>query len=157
MCSPTKSPPRHHEKSSINMTFGRLNSYITYLPEFKVVSCISCEYCNPPNDPVRHYQLNHTNKKAHYVPTDIRHDVRDYMATLNLCKPEDVVSPYRLVPGLKIIEKGFVCKFPGCRDCRTSEDGMRTHYYSHREHIPKDFKDWEPTALQTFFDGQHKK
>jgi hypothetical protein len=139
------------------MSFEHLNSYITYLSEFKVVNCRFCEGCIPPNNPVRHYELNHTAKNVHYVPTNIRHQVRDYMATLNLCEPDKVISPNRLVPGLKIIKKGFVCKFAGCGDCRTSEAGMRTHYYSHREHIPKDFKDWESTGLQTFFDGHHKK
>ena len=139
------------------MSLEQLNSYITHLPEFKVVSCRFCEFCIPPNDPLRHYELNHTAKKAHYVPIDIRYQVKDYMATLNLCELDKVVSPNRLVRGLKIVEKGYVCNFPGCGDCRTSESSMRTHYYSHREHIPKNFKDWESTAIQTFFDGRNRK
>ena len=88
---------------------------------------------------------------------EIRRKVRDYMATVDLCDPSKVISPNRLVPGLKIIEKGFVCNFANCRACGTSDTSMRTHYYAHREHIPKDFKDWEETSVQTFFDGHHRK
>ena len=139
------------------MSFQDLNSYVTHLPEFKVILCRFCEGCIPPNDPLRHYELNHTAKKEHPVPMEIRHKVRDYMATLDLCDPSKVISPNRLIPELKIIEKGFVCNFPGCGACRTSEHGMRTHYYTHQKSIPKDFKDWEETSLQTFFDGHHKK
>ena len=79
------------------------------------------------------------------------------MATLNLCDPKKIISPNKLVPGLKIVKQGYVCNFPGCGDCRTSESGIRTHYYTHQKHIPKDFKDWKSTAIQTFFDGHNRK
>jgi hypothetical protein len=79
------------------------------------------------------------------------------MATLDLYEPKKVIPPNRLVPQLKIIEEGYVCNFPGCGVCRTSEHGMRMHYYAHKKPIPKDFKDWDETSLQTFFDGRNKK
>jgi hypothetical protein len=96
-------------------------------------------------------------KKEHTVSSIIRHKIAEYMATLNLRQPQEVIPPKKRIPELKVIEKGFKCNFPGCEVCATSESSMRTHYYTHRKHIPKDFKDWESTALQTFFDGQHRK
>ena len=119
--------------------------------------CRFCESCIPPSEPLRHYELNHTATKERPVPTGIRHKVRDYMATLDLCDPDKVVSPNRLVPELKIIREGLVCNFAGCGACRTSGHGMRMHYYTHQKPIPKDFEDWEETSLQTFFDGRYKK
>jgi Orsellinic acid/F9775 biosynthesis cluster protein D len=84
------------------MSFQDINSYITHLPEFKVIICHFCESCIPPSEPLRHYELNHTATKEHAVPTAIRHKVRDYMATLDLCDPDKVVSPNRPVPNLYI-------------------------------------------------------
>ena len=139
------------------MSVQDIESYITHLPILKVIICRPCEVCIPPNDPFRHYKDHHTAKKDYPVPMEVRYKIADYMATLNLCQPQEVVCPHNLVPELKVIEEGFECGFPGCGSCTTSEKSMRTHYYKHQEHIPKDFKNWEPTALQTFFDGQHKK
>ena len=139
------------------MSFEQLNPSITYLPEFKVVVCRFCETCIPSNDPLRHYELNHTAKKTHYVPMGIRRKIREYMTTIDLCDLSKVISPNRLIPELKIVEKGFVCKFPDCDQCATSKSSMITHYYSHRKHIPKGFENWEETSLQTFFSGRHIK
>jgi len=88
---------------------------------------------------------------------NVRHKIADYMATLDLCEPNTVIAPQKLVPQLKVIKNGFVCNFDGCRDCATTEPSMITHYYTHQEHIPKDFKNWESTSLQTFFDGRNRK
>lgn len=134
-----------------------IKSYITHLLTLRVVVCRFCEICIPPKDPLRHYEDNHTAKKDYPVPSEVRRKIVDYMATLNLCQPQEVVSPHNLVPELKVIEEGFKCNFTGCEACATSEHSMRTHYYKHQKHIPKDFKNWEPTALQTFFEGYHRK
>lgn len=139
------------------MSFQEVKHYITHLPEFKVVVCRPCEFCIPPKDPLRHYTQNHTTKKDHPVAMEVRRKVAAYMTTLDLLEPDKVVSPRELVPELKVIKNGWICKFPGCGQCSTSESGMLTHYYTHRKHIPKDFKDWESTSLQTFFDGRNKK
>jgi hypothetical protein len=79
------------------------------------------------------------------------------MTTLDLCQPSEVTPPNNRVAELKVIKEGFKCNFPGCDTCGISEGSMRTHYYSHQEHIRMDFKNWESTSIQTFFDGQHKK
>ena len=139
------------------MSFQDIRSYIEHLPKFKVVVCRFCEECIPPNDPILHYELNHTATLEHPVQTEIRHKIRDYMTTLNLCEPKKVVHPNRFIPQLKISRKGYVCNFSGCGVCRSSEHGMRMHYYAHKKPIPKDFKDWEETSFQTFFVGQHHK
>ena len=52
---------------------------------------------------------------ATLVPIEIHRKVRDYMTTLDLCDPDKIISPNRLIPGLKIIEKGFICNFPDYR------------------------------------------
>ena len=148
----TTSPP-----ASIKMSSQDVDSYVTHLPEFKVVVCDFCKECIPPDVPVRHYELNHTATSAHPIPTEIRHKIRDYMATLDLYDPKMVISPNRFIPQLKIIGKGLVCKFPGCGACRTSPQSMRTHYYTHKDSISNDFKDWEETSFQSFFVGRHKK
>jgi orsellinic acid/F9775 biosynthesis protein OrsD len=139
------------------MSYQDIKSYVTHLPIFQVMVCRFCEVCIPPKDPFRHYKDNHTVKKNHYVPMAIRCKVAEYMTTLDLCHPQEVRTPDDRVSELKIIKKGFKCNFPGCNVCGVSEPGMRTHYYTHQKHIPIKFKNWEPTALQTFFDGQHRK
>jgi hypothetical protein len=142
---------------SQNMLYQNVRPYVTHIPTLRVVICRFCEICIPPKDPLRHYKDNHTAKKLNYVPMETRLQVEAFMRTLNLCEPHDVITPHDRVPGLKILEEGFKCNFAGCDTCGTSEHSLRTHYYSHQKHIPKDFKNWESTALQTFFDGHHRK
>lgn len=139
------------------MSVQNVKSYISHLPTFRVVVCRFCEVCIPSKDPLRHYEDNHTAKKDHFVPMQVRREIAEYMTTLNLCQPQEVIPPYALVPELRVFRKGFVCKFPECGTCATSEQSMRKHYYVHQKSVPKTYKNWEPTALQTFFDGQHKK
>lgn len=140
------------------MSTEDLRHYITYLPAHRVVTCRFCMICIPPENPMRHYADHHTAKKEHPVPMNIRHKIVEYMGTVDLCAPDEVISPSILIPELKIItEKGYVCNFAGCGKCATTEGSMVTHYYEHQAHIPKGFKDWEETALQTFFDGKHKR
>ena len=139
------------------MSLQEVKDYINYLPEFQVVVCHLCEIGIPPKNPLRHYEQNHTSKKDHPVAMEIHRKIAEYMATLNLCEPHKVICPRQLVPGLKVIKDGLICNFPGCGQCSTSESGMVTHYYTHQKHIPKGFKDWELTSLQTFFEGQNKK
>jgi hypothetical protein len=142
---------------SLQMSSQDISLYVEHLSEFKVIICNFCEECIPPNDPVRHYELHHTAKSVYPVSMEVHRNVRDYMATLDLCDPDKVVPPNRLVPQLKVIKKGLVCIFSGCGACRTTPHSMRTHYYTHQKSISKEFKDWEETSLQTFFEGQHRK
>jgi len=139
------------------MSYQDVKSYVTHLSTFKVMICHFCEICIPPKDPLDHYKRHHTAKKEHYIPMEARHKIADYMATLDLCQPKEVNSSDSWVPELKVIKEGFRCKFPGCEACGTSDQSMRMHYYIHQKQISKDFKNWESTALQTFFDGPHKK
>jgi Orsellinic acid/F9775 biosynthesis cluster protein D len=134
-----------------------IKSYITHLPTLRVVICRFCKICIPPKDPLRHYEDNYTAKKDHPVPSEIRRKIVDYIGTLNLCQPQDIIPPHTLIPELKVWKKGFICKFPGCDVCAISESSMRKHYYIHQKSVPKTFKNWESTALQTFFDGYHRK
>jgi Orsellinic acid/F9775 biosynthesis cluster protein D len=134
-----------------------IKSYITYLSIFQVIVCRFCEICIPPKDPLRHYEDNHTAKKDYPVPMQVRRKIADYMATLDLCQPQEIIPPHVLVPELKVLKEGFVCKFPGCGTCAISESSMRKHYYVHQNSVPKTYKNWESTSLQTFFDGQHRK
>jgi hypothetical protein len=148
----------HLSSSTItNMSSSDISSYIKYLPEFKVVVCLLCKECVSPNARLRHYEDNHAAKTEYFVEMEVRHRIRDYMATVDLCEPDKVVAPNRFIPELKIIGKGYICKFPQCGACRMSEHSMRTHYYSHKKSVPKDFKDWEETSLQTFFAGRNQK
>lgn len=142
---------------SQSMSYRDVKPYVTHLSALRVVVCRFCEAAIPPKDPLRHYAQNHTAKKDHPVSMEVRHQIENYMATLDLCQPLEVISPNNRVPELKVIEEGFKCNFPGCDGCATSEHSMRTHYYIHQKHIPKGFKNWESTSLQTFFDGHNKK
>jgi hypothetical protein len=139
------------------MAYQDIKPYVTHLSTFQVVVCRFCEICIPPKDPFEHYKRHHTAKRDYYVPMEIRHKIAEYMATLDLCQPQEVRTSDDLVPELKIVKEGFKCNFPGCDACVISEQSMRTHYYSHQKHIPKDFKNWESTSIQTFFEGYHKK
>jgi len=139
------------------MSNQQFRPYVTYLTAFRAVLCRLCEICIPPNDPLRHYKDHHTAKHDHPIPMEIRHQIADYMATLNLCQPTEIIPPRTLVSGLKVFRDGFRCNFSGCKAGATTESSMRKHYYTHRHHIPKEFNDWEPSAVQTLFDGQHKK
>ena len=139
------------------MSYQDVKAYVTHLLTFRVMICRFCEVCISPNDPFEHYKRHHTAKKDHYVPMKARHKIAEYMTTLDLCQPTEVNCPDTWVPELKIIKDGFKCKFPECNGCATSEQSMRQHYYVHQKQILKDFKNWERTALQTFFDGRHKK
>src|SRR5579862_917058 len=103
------------------MSYHDVMPYVTYLPIFRVVICRFCKVSLPPNDPLEHYKRHHTAKNDHPVPSEIRRKIVDYMATLNLCQPQEVISPHNLVPELKIIEKGFECGFPGCESSATTE------------------------------------
>jgi Orsellinic acid/F9775 biosynthesis cluster protein D len=133
-----------------------VHSYITHVPTFRVVVCDFCEVCIPPKDPLRHYEDHHTAKKDHPVPMEMRRKIADYMRTLDLCQSGEVI-PHGLMPELKVIKEGFMCNFQGCDACALTESSMRTHYYTHQKHIPKGFKDWKSTSIQTFFEGHHKK
>lgn len=139
------------------MSYRDVKPYVTHLSAFGVIVCRFCEIGIPPKDPLRHYEKNHTAKKDHPVSMEVRRKIVDYMTTLNLRQPQEVTSPDYRVPELKVIEEGFICNFPECGTCATSEHSMRTHYYSHQKHIPKEFKNWKSTALQTFFEGHHRK
>jgi Orsellinic acid/F9775 biosynthesis cluster protein D len=134
-----------------------ITRYITHITTLRIILCRFYETTIPPNDPLRHYELYHTRAKEHPVSMEDRHKVAEYMATLDLCAPDQVKTPSERIPGLKIIEKGWKCNFSECKACSTSELGIRKHYYSHRESIPINFKDWEQTAIQTIFEGKHRK
>ena len=45
-------------------------------------------------------------------------------------------------------------QLPQIDHCSTSETSIITVI---KKHVPKDFKHWESTTLQTFFDGQYRK
>jgi len=142
--SPEKIFSVHHQFGSnlifvINMSFQEIKQYITYLPEIQVVVCRLCEICIPLKNLLRHYTQNHTSKKDHLVPMEVRRKVAEYMTTLDLCEPHNIISSRGSIPQLKVIKNGWVCNFPGCDQCSTSESGMLTHYYTHQNHIPKGF------------------
>ena len=139
------------------MSAHSLDSYIIHLPTLQVVVCRFCGIGVLPKDPLDHYGRHHTSSKEYPIPMEIRHKIAAYMKTLDLCDPKEIIPPERRIPQIKIIEEGWMCKFPDCHKCATTEPSIRTHYYTHRNPIPNGFKNWEETSLQTIFDGQHKK
>ena len=129
------------------MSSQDLRPYITYLSTLKVIVCRFCEGCIPPDTPLRYYKSNYTTKKPHPIPVEIRHRIKEYITTLDLYNPSEVLQLNSLVPELKVIEKGYICNFIRCGACRTSELSMRTHYYFYRKYIPKGFADWKETLV----------
>ena len=117
-----------------------LRYYVTHIPDYRVVLCNFCETCIPPKSPMRHYEDNHTAKKECPVSMSVRRKIAEYMSRLDLCMPREVARPSEFIPGLKIIKKGFACKFMGCGYCAPLKDSMMTHYYTHQPHVPKNFK-----------------
>jgi len=149
-------PARLSLTLSQSMSYRDIKPYVTHLPTSQVMVCRFCESCIPPKDPFEHYKRHHTAKKDHYVSMEARHKIANYMKTFDLCQPQEVKTSDGRMPELKIIKEGFRCKFPGCDACTISEPSMRMHYYIHQKYIIKDFKNWESTAIQTFFEGYHK-
>jgi len=139
------------------MSHQDVKAYVTHLSAFRVVICRFCEIGIPPKDPFEHYKRHHTAKKDQYVSMETRHKIANYMTTLDLCQPKEVNLPDKRIPELKIIKERLKCRFPECDGCTVSEESMRKHYYVHQTSVPKFFKNWESTSLQTFFDEQHKK
>src|SRR6266496_6329880 len=132
---------------SQSMSYHNVKPYVTHLSAFHVIVCCFCEAAIPPKDPLHHYAQNHTAKKDHPVSMEVQHQIANYMATLDLCQPLEVISPNNQVPELKVIKEGFKCNFPEYDSYATSEHSMCTHYYIHQKHIPKGFKNWELTSL----------
>jgi len=91
-----------------------VKAYVTRLSAFQVVMCRFCETCISLKDLFQHYKRHHTAKKDHYVSMKVRHTIADYMAELNLRQPQDVVLSHGMIPELKIVKEGFICKFPDC-------------------------------------------
>ena len=143
--------------SFINISLQEVKNYIVYLPEFQVIICHLCEICIPSKDSLWHYERNHISKKDHPVAMEVRRKIAEYMTIFDLCESHKIISSRESIPQLKVIKNGLICNFPGCDQCSTSESDMLTHYYTHQKHIPKGFKDWELTSLQTFFEDQNKK
>jgi len=137
-----------------------IDSYVTHLPQFRVMVCLPCEACIPPKEPLRHYEYNHTSTMDFPIEMGVRRQVAEYMATLDLCQPKEVVPPNELVPQLDVIKKGYICNITSCGHCASTEDSMRTHCRNvHKISVPKSetHPDWRRTSLQTFFKGTHKK
>ena len=78
---------------SQNMSYQDAKAYITHLPTCQVVICRFCEACIPPKDPLWHYKENHTAKKDHHVPMEIRLKIAEVMVTLDLRQPQEVGTP----------------------------------------------------------------
>jgi hypothetical protein len=131
-------------------------SYITFLPTFGIVVCRTCKVGIPPKDPLRHYELNHTFNKQHPVPMNIRRKIAEYMATLTLVNPANILSPNTRVPELKLIN-GFHCKVEDCGQCGTTTLGMQKHALVHGKPSELGRNNWEAVKLQTFFEGIHRR
>ena len=119
--------------------------------------CHFCEIYISSKDSLDHYKRYHIIKKDHYIPMKTQHKIADYMTIFDLYQSKKINCSDDWMPELKIIKKEFICKFPRYHNYAISEPSMRKHYYIHQKHISKNFKNWESTILQTFFDDQYRK
>jgi len=84
-----------------------VNSFVTYVEEFKVLICRMCRHGLVTTGVKRHFQWRHKS-----IPIEIRKQIIEFAEQLDAPKPEEVPVPTRevaAIEGLDII-KGFACR-----------------------------------------------
>jgi hypothetical protein len=122
---------------------------LQYIPDYRVVICVSCRYAVQPNAISRHL------KEIHQILRSNRRPFMQYVAKLHLDEPEIVIQskvhkfPIPLLPVLD----GLACKHRGCHHLCASVKRMKSHWVSTHGRLGQELFDWNHAPLQTFFRG----
>ncbi|KAG0649822.1 Orsellinic acid biosynthesis cluster [Hyphodiscus hymeniophilus] len=120
-----------------------------YLPSYKVVVCVTCQYAVQPHAIPRHL------KDIHHIHRGRRRPFMQYISKLELGDPEDVIEskiyefPVPIIP----VQDGLACQSGGCAHLCVSEKRMKSHWLSVHGRQGRSILDWQPAPLQTFFRG----
>ncbi|RDW81820.1 hypothetical protein BP6252_02932 [Coleophoma cylindrospora] len=120
-----------------------------YLPDYRVVICVTCRYAVQPNAISRHL------KEVHHIQRSHRRPFMQYVSRFRLDQPQDVVQAKIRgfpVPILPVLD-GLQCKHEGCFHLCASVKRMRTHWTSEHGRSGRAIFDWHSVLLQTFFKG----
>ena len=128
-----KRPESRREKEKFTSTLGLrmdmvdVNSFVTYVEEFKVLICRTCRHGLAAKGVSRHFQW-----RRKLIPIEVRKRIVEFAARLDLKEAEEVKVPTGEVPaieGLNVV-KGFECE-----EChvlygrvRSMEDHCRTRH-----------------------------
>ncbi|KAJ9616882.1 hypothetical protein H2200_000602 [Cladophialophora chaetospira] len=118
----------------------------SYLPRYRVIVCNTCRYAVPPKAVSRHL------KEIHRILRSARQPFLDWVSTLALCEPEEVIVPNREefpVPELPVYT-GLRCRRRDCGHLCLTEKRMKSHWLSAH---PKENCEWSSVPVQTFFRG----
>jgi Orsellinic acid/F9775 biosynthesis cluster protein D len=94
----------------IEMKGEDINRYLRYDKEFKVLICLSCQYCLTPSGVERHFRNQHG-----VIPINIRKELVQFSKDLPVVEAKDVQMPsieIEAIAGLKVIT-GVLCHVCG--------------------------------------------
>jgi hypothetical protein len=120
-----------------------------YLPAYRVLICKECRYAIQPSGISRHL------KELHHIYRSDRQELMEYVQSLDLADPGDVVLPEpheAPVPFLPT-ESGLVCGVDGCGHLCITFKRMKNHWATVHRGVTADGAQWRPVRLQTFFRG----
>ena len=84
-----------------------VNSFVTYVEEFKVLICRACRHGLVATGVKKHFQRHHK-----CIPIEVRKRIVEFVAELDAKKPEEVEVPtveVAAIEGLDVV-KGFECE-----------------------------------------------
>lgn len=124
---------------------------LDYLPQYRVVRCVVCQYAVPPSAIPRHM------KDLHHIYRGKRRSLLEYAATLDLADPDDLVLPEPQDPPIPSIpvEDGVACNREDCKYLSVTRKRMKRHWATTHEEMGLEGTHWRAVKLQTFFRGNN--
>ena len=138
------------------LTPESITEYILFNSEYSVIICRQCKCALVPGEGIkRHFQNLHQ-----AISLQIRKQIIAYCDTLTLLPPADVITPEiddGPIEGLELISDGQKCIYSNCigyfsASIITMQIHCRTHGWKKNDPIM-----WKKCAVQTFFQGVHRK
>jgi len=140
------------------LTPQSITEYILFCPEHSIVICRQCKYAIAPGERIkRHFQSLHQ-----AISLQTRKEIIVYCSTLRLLPLEEVITPEPSngpIEGLELFSKGWKCIYKNCSGYLSSTESLESMKIHCRIHGWKihDEPMWEKCAMQTFFQGVHRK
>jgi len=141
------------------MSNSSISDYVSYLPDYQVLICLSCQWClSPINDRVQiHFRNKHKS-----IPLSTRKEIIEYSESINIVDPKNVRLPLidiAPIEGLEVFS-GWRCKEKSvnnpseiCRECCTTEVSIEKHCRDDHGWTASKGITWTKQSFQTFFRG----